>query len=73
MKVYAKQPGDSKALQLKCICLNDLGRFQDALDTIEAMANPGEQDARTAAFTLMGKGYAFMGLARYDESVRSFD
>ena len=72
-KQLAVTPGDLKTLQLKSVCLNDLGRFQEALDTIEEITSRRGQGQETAPFTLIGKGYALMGLGRYDESVQLFD
>jgi len=72
-KQLAVSPGHWKTLQLKCVCLNDLGRFQEALDTIEQMTRLGAQAEGSAAFTRVAKGYSLMGLGSYDESVTFFD
>jgi glyoxylase-like metal-dependent hydrolase (beta-lactamase superfamily II) len=65
-------PGNLMALQLKAFSLNDLGRFPEALeslDRLEALRIREKGDL----FVLVGKGYALMGLGRYEESVRYFD
>jgi hydroxyacylglutathione hydrolase len=72
-KQLALTPGDLKSLQLKSVCLNDAGRFQESLDTIDEITRLGDQGAATALFAVIGKGYALMGLGSYEESVRLFD
>lgn len=65
-------PADRRALRLAAACLNDLGRFREALETLDrldACAAGPERDL----FSLVGRGYALMGLARYQESVALFD
>jgi len=64
--------GHRGALQLQSVCLNDLGRFPEALESLDRLAGldpGGEPDP----FLLVGKGYALMGIGRYRESVRWFD
>ncbi|MFB3812645.1 MAG: MBL fold metallo-hydrolase [Terriglobales bacterium] len=68
----ALDPGSPKAWQLKLMCLNDLGRFQEALEAVEHMSNtvpPGS----APVFVPIAKGYALMGLGKYEDSVGSFD
>ncbi len=72
-KQLALTPGDWKTLQLKSVCLNDVGRFQEALDTIDEITRLGDLGAATALFAVIGKGYALMGMGSYEESVRLFD
>jgi hydroxyacylglutathione hydrolase len=65
-------PENLMALQLKAFSLNDLGRFPEALeslDRLEALRVKEKGDL----FVLVGKGYALMGLGRYEESLRYFD
>ncbi len=62
-------PGSIRALELQGLCLNDLGRFDEAILAFDrALA----LDHRRA-LALAGKGYALMGLGRYTESVACFD
>jgi hydroxyacylglutathione hydrolase len=65
-------PENLMALQLKAFSLNDLGRFPEALeslDRLEALRVKEKGDL----FVLVGKVYALMGLGRYEESLRYFD
>ena len=65
-------PEHRKALKLKAVCLNDLGRFHEALESLgrlEGLRSPEKGDL----FESIGKGYALMGLGRYEESVKYFD
>ena len=65
-------PESRRALQLKAFCLNDLGRFHEALESLEKLEGlcpPGKGDP----FALIGRGYALMGIGRYGESVHFFD
>ena len=65
-------PRNRKAYQLKTVCLNDLGRFHEALESLEKLTGIGPQDDADP-FPLVGRGYALMGLGRYEESVNFFD
>jgi hydroxyacylglutathione hydrolase len=69
-KEIAKSPGDAKTLELKVVCLNDLGRSREALDVLDEL-----ERLRPAGDTFIpvGRGYALMGLGQYDESVQCFD
>jgi glyoxylase-like metal-dependent hydrolase (beta-lactamase superfamily II) len=70
-KELVLDPESRKAQKLKAVCLNDLGRFHEALESLDALKglHPPEEDL----FTLIGRGYALMGLCKYRESVRFFD
>jgi len=71
-KELALDPEHRTALRLKSVCLSDLGRFQEAFDSLDRLAGlapKGEEDP----FTLIGRGYALMGVGRYRDSVRCFD
>jgi hydroxyacylglutathione hydrolase len=54
-------PENTAALELAVSCLNDLSRFEEALER-----------AGDGSFPLL-RGYALMGLGRYDESLAAFD
>jgi hydroxyacylglutathione hydrolase len=60
-------PENSVALELEISCLNDLGRFEEAL---EALGRPGKFGDGARALL---RGYALMGLGRYDDSLASFE
>jgi len=68
----AIDPGHRRALQLQSACLNDLGRFPEALESLERLAGL-DPDREPDPFLLVGKGYALMGTGRYRESLRWFD
>jgi glyoxylase-like metal-dependent hydrolase (beta-lactamase superfamily II) len=71
-KELSRDPENVRALQLKSVCLNDIGRFHEALESLGRLDGLGSPDKK-AIFTSVGKGYALMGLGRYEESVRYFD
>ncbi len=57
--------GDEGMLELKGMCLNDLGRFKEAGEFFRG--RPRSSSA------LVGLGYALMGLSRFDESLAALD
>ena len=65
-------PENLRALQLKALSSNDLGRFQEALESLDQLEELRLQ-IKGDLFVLLGKGYALMGLGRYEESVKYFD
>jgi glyoxylase-like metal-dependent hydrolase (beta-lactamase superfamily II) len=69
-KEMARNPEDVRALELKALCLNDLGRSHEALEVLDKLGTlrPGDD-----CFILVGKGYALMGLGKYHESIKCFD
>lgn len=72
VKELSLDPKCAKALQLKTVCLNDLGRFHEALESLDGFEKaglPGTGDL----FASVGRGYALMGLGRYEESIPWFD
>ncbi|MFB3917544.1 MAG: MBL fold metallo-hydrolase [Terriglobales bacterium] len=71
-KETAVHPSHIQALQTKAACLNDLGRFEEALQTIQQINTPPEL-GRQYVFVPVAKGYALMGLGNYEESVKLFD
>ncbi len=71
-KEIACHPENFEARELKALCLNDLGRFQEALEVLDQM---GELQApeNDDVFPLIGRGYALMGMGKYDEGIKLFD
>jgi glyoxylase-like metal-dependent hydrolase (beta-lactamase superfamily II) len=62
-------PENGKCLELKATCLNDLGRFDEAIGIFEQVLETGNHPT----FALLGRGYALMGLGKYQESLALFD
>jgi len=71
-KQLAHASPDFQALQLKALCLNDLGRFEEALGVLDHVEKFAPQH-RDDVYPLMTRGYALMGLGRYPESLQLFD
>lgn len=69
-KELARDPRHAKALKLKAVCLNDLGRSSEALEVLDRLQ---ELQAGDDAFIHVGRGYALMGLGQFEESVKCFD
>lgn len=65
-------PKSRRAHKLKAVCLNDLGRFHEALESLERLEGLGPPEPGDP-FPLIGRGYALMGIGRYQESVTFFD
>jgi len=63
---------NSQALQLKIVCMNDMGRFQEALAALEQMSALPAEDGREL-FAHIARGYANMGLGQYEQSIGHFD
>jgi tetratricopeptide (TPR) repeat protein len=62
--------GDNlSALELKAMCLNDLGRCAEAVEAFDKVL--AQKDDHV--FALTGKGCALLGLGRYEESLSQFD
>jgi glyoxylase-like metal-dependent hydrolase (beta-lactamase superfamily II) len=66
LEAYPEEPRGS---ELKGMCLNDLGRFQEAERVFDGILS--RESGRLGA--LLGKGYALMGQERYLESLPYFD
>lgn len=58
-------PENARSLELKATCLNDLGRFDEAVGIFGRILETG----MNPSFALLGKGYALMGLGKYAESL----
>ncbi len=69
-KEMARHPENLGAFELKILCLNDLGRCQEALEALDRLVDIRSGDD---LFTFIGKGYALMGLGKYQESIKLFD
>lgn len=68
-KAMARNTGDLEALELKAMCLTDLGRSAEAVEAFDGiLARAGDR-----VFALTGKGCALLGLGRYPESLRYFE
>lgn len=68
-KEIACHPENVKALELKAMCLNDLGRSAEAMEAFDLVL----AHASDNVFALTGKGCALMGLGRYRESLGYFE
>lgn len=67
-------PSNPSALRFKIMCLNDMGRFDEALEALTALAHsPEGSDAEVDRFLAVARGYAFMGLGRYEDAVAEFN
>ena len=64
-----EQPDSLKVLELRASCLSDLGRFSEAIEAFEDLLNRKDD----YPFALLGKGFALMGLERYQEAIPFFD
>ncbi|WP_170920624.1 MBL fold metallo-hydrolase [Desulfacinum hydrothermale] len=73
-KTLRFQPQDAQALRIKVMCLNDMGRFDESLAAVselEALAASCQE--ADPVFLRTARGYALMGLERYDEALDAFD
>lgn len=69
-KVLEEDPGNRAALYLKACCLNDLGRFEEALSVFKEIEKSGASDN---PLYFVGYGCALMGRGQYEESLAYFD
>lgn len=69
-KELARNREDQTSLELKAVCLNDLGRSREALAVLDEL---GRLRSAEDYFTHVGKGYALMDLGQYEESIKCFD
>ncbi len=68
-KALVANPENMRALQVKALCLTDLGRGEEAIETLDIiLAKEGQEP-----YALTAKGHALLGLARYEESIEYFD
>lgn len=68
-KEMARSPDNLPALELKGLCLNDLGKSKEAIEVFDKLLAQKSDHV----FALTGKGCALMGLGKYDESLTYFD
>jgi glyoxylase-like metal-dependent hydrolase (beta-lactamase superfamily II) len=71
-KELARNPESVTSLHLKALCLNDLGRSQEAFETLDKLERL-HPERKADPFILIGKGYALMGLEKHQESIKFFD
>ncbi len=69
-KVLEDDPKNKAALYLKACCLNDMGRFEDALAAFKEI---DEKGVSNNPLYYVGYGCSLMGLGRYKESLKYFD
>jgi len=67
-KGISVNPENPSLLKLKAICLNSLGRFEEALEILDNVLE-NQRDAQTLTI----KGYALMYLGKYEKSIECFD
>lgn len=68
-KELAVNPGNLNALQLKALCLNDMGRCEEAIDAFDNILSQQSDNV----YALVGKGYGLLGQEKYDEAIACFD
>ncbi len=68
-KALVSNPENMRALQLKALCLTDLGRGEEALGVLDQILARQSHDAHA----LTAKGHALLGMAKYEESLEYFD
>jgi len=68
-KALEAKPDNMRALQIKSMCLVDLGRGEEAIEVLDTILERAGEDA----FILTAKGNALLGMGKYEESLRYFD
>jgi hydroxyacylglutathione hydrolase len=68
-KALAAKPGNIRPLQVKAMCLTDLGRGEEAIGVLDEILAQQSQDP----YALTAKGNALLGLGKYEESLEYFD
>jgi len=69
-KVLEEDPDNKMALYLKASCLNDMGRFEDALGVLKEIKAKG---IFNNPMYYIAYGCALLGMGKYDESISYFD
>jgi glyoxylase-like metal-dependent hydrolase (beta-lactamase superfamily II) len=68
-KALVSNPETPQALQIKALCLTDLGRGEEAIEVLDIiLAKHAHNDQ-----ALTAKGHALLGLGKYQESLEYFD
>ena len=62
-------PDNLRALNLKALCLTDLGRGEEAIQVLDQILARQPKDP----YTLTAKGHALLGLGRYEDCLPYFD
>ncbi len=63
---------DPQALRMKVMCLNDLGRCEEALQLLDRLEGQDEMKP-SDPFPHLSRGYALLGMGRHQESIAHFD
>jgi tetratricopeptide (TPR) repeat protein len=64
-----ENPDSTSVLELRASCLSDLGRFSEAIEAFDDLLKREE----VYLFAILGKGFALMGLERYEDALPFFD
>ncbi len=68
-KALAAKPENLRAMQVKAMCLTDLGRGEEAISVLDEILDRQPRDP----YALTAKGNALLGLGKYEESLGYFD
>jgi hydroxyacylglutathione hydrolase len=68
-KALTSNPETPRALQIKALCLTDMGRGEEAIEVLDNILAQQSDNA----FALTAKGHALLGLGRYADSLEYFD
>jgi hydroxyacylglutathione hydrolase len=68
-KALAANPENMRPLQVKAMCLVDLGRGEEAIEVLDTIMDRAGEDA----FILTARGNALLGMGKYEESLEYFD
>jgi len=68
-KALAANPEIMRALQVKALCLVDLGRGEEAIEVLDTILDRAGDDG----LILTARGNALMGMGKYEESLEYFD
>lgn len=71
-KVLKEDSKNLTALYFKACCLNDMGRFQEALDTLDMLSSIGKKMDENPLY-LVAYGCALMGKGEHEKAIEKFD
>ncbi|MGC8718433.1 MAG: MBL fold metallo-hydrolase [Thermodesulforhabdaceae bacterium] len=71
-KILQEDPNNTTALYFKACCLNDMSRFDEALDTLNRL-NSVESKMQQNPLYLVAYGCALMGKGHYDQAIEKFN